>query len=110
MAENEIIEKLILEGAMEFAGVDIDSGEMLYNFTPKLKEIMPELYKEHLNHVNGEIMKLWEKGFVDVSITDDSPQVKLTTKAFDDESLNTLSKADRWSLEEMKRLMRIQEL
>ena len=28
--ENEMIEKLILEGAMEVAGVDAENGELLY--------------------------------------------------------------------------------
>ena len=31
------IEELILSGALEVSGIDIDSGEMLYNFTDKLK-------------------------------------------------------------------------
>ena len=34
-----MFEDLILSGALEVAGVDIDTGEMLYNFTEKLKDI-----------------------------------------------------------------------
>jgi len=39
------IEDLILSGALEVSGIDIDTGEMLYNFTDKLKDINPDLFK-----------------------------------------------------------------
>jgi hypothetical protein len=104
--EKSIVEKLILDGALQFAGVDSESGEMLYTFTSKLKEVMPELYHEHLNHVNGELMRLWEKGFVDMDLMSNNPIVRLTEKAFDIEELDKLSKEDRWSVEEIKRLLK----
>jgi hypothetical protein len=40
------IEDLILSGALEVSGIDIDTGEMLYNFTDKLKDINPDLFKD----------------------------------------------------------------
>ena len=38
--DGEMINKLILDGGLEVAAVDSDSGELLYSFTPKIKEIM----------------------------------------------------------------------
>lgn len=107
---NKIIDELILSGALQVAGVDQETGEFLYQFTQKLKDISPALYDEHVNHVNGELMRLWEKGLLDINIADENPIVKLTEKAFDDKELSQLSKEDRWGIEEIKRLLKIQEL
>ena len=108
--EKNIIENLILSGALEVAGVNSDTGEPLYVFTPKLKEVMPDLYNQHLNHVNSEIMRLWEKGFVNVDLMSDNPIVTLTEKAFDQSALSSLSQEDRWGIEEIKRLLTAEEL
>jgi uncharacterized PurR-regulated membrane protein YhhQ (DUF165 family) len=61
--EDNIIDELILTGALEIAGIDSTTGEFLYSVTPKLKDIMPELYQEHIDNVNKDIMALWEHGF-----------------------------------------------
>lgn len=106
----EIIDTLLLTGAMEVSGVDEKTGEFLYQFTPKLKDVMPDLYKEHLNHVNSEIMRLWEKGFVTIDLMSDSPLVRLTDKAFDNKEVAKLSKEDRYSVEEIKRILSSTEL
>ena len=106
----EIMEKLILSGALQIAGVDTETGGFLYQFTPKLKEISPELYEDHVNHVNKELMGLWEKGFLNINITDENPIVTLTEKALDESELSKLSKEDRWGIEEIKRLLKVQEL
>jgi hypothetical protein len=106
----EMIDKLILEGALEVAGLDQETGDFLYQFTQKLKDISPELYEEHINHVNTELMKLWEKGFLNINMMDENPIVTLTEKALDLNELSALSKEDRWGLEEIKRLLKSQEL
>ena len=108
--ERGMIDKLMLAGALEVAGVDSNTGEFLYVFTPKLKEVMPELYNQHLNHVNSEIMRLWEKGFVNVDLMSENPIVTLTEKSFDENALSLLSKEDRWGVEEIKRLLAAGEL
>jgi len=105
--ENKIIDMLILNGALEAAGVS-ESGEMLYNFTSKLKEVMPELYSEHMSFVNSEMMALWEKGFINIDLLSDDPRVKLTEMAFNTEEMTRLTDSQRWSLEEIKRIYRQQ--
>jgi hypothetical protein len=103
---SEIIDHLILEGGLEVAGVDPESGEMLYAFTPKVKEIMPELYHDHLNFVNDELMVLWEKGYVDINFLMDDPLISLTAKSYDPDELQKLSKQEKWSLQELKRVVK----
>jgi hypothetical protein len=107
---NDVIEQLILAGAIEVAGVEEGSGELLYVFTPKMKDVSPLLYRDHLNFVNGEIMALWEKGFVNVDLLSEEPVVTLTQKAFIPDAIDNLSKQQRWSLEEIKRLLKKREV
>jgi hypothetical protein len=53
------IDDLILSGALEPAGIDPESGEMLYNFTDKLKDVSPVLHREVNNAFNAHVMKGW---------------------------------------------------
>jgi hypothetical protein len=108
--EQNIIDKLILDNALEIVGIDKSNGEFLYAFTPKIKEIMPELYEDHLGLVNSGIMILWEKGYLDIDFLSDNPLVSLTDKAFIDEELSKLNSKDLWSLEEIKRLLKNKEV
>ena len=108
-AISKIIDTLILEGGIEVAGVDPDTGEILYAFTPKVKEIMPELYHDHLNFVNDELMILWEKGYVDIDFLQDDPLISLSDKAYDTNELDKLSKQQKWSLQELKRVVESEE-
>lgn len=105
--EQKVIDMLVLSGALEVSGVS-ESGEMLYNFTEKLKEVMPDLYEEHMNFVNSEIMALWEKGFVSIDLLEKNPRVNLTEMAFNKAEMERLTDSQRWSLEEIKRLYRQQ--
>jgi hypothetical protein len=104
------IDYLLIKGGLEVAGIDSKTGEFLYVFTPKIKEIMPELYHEHMNHVNNEIMGLWEKGFVNIDLMSENPIVTLTQKALDIEEVSKLDPKDQWSIEEIKRLLKHREL
>lgn len=105
-----IMDFLIINGALEVAGIDSENGQFLYQFTPKLREVMPELYNEHLNHVNSELMGLWEKGYLNIDLTDDNPIVTLSEKAVDPEQLAKLSKDEQWSINEIRRLIIGKEL
>jgi hypothetical protein len=107
--EDQIIEKLILNGGLETVGVDQETGELLYSFTPKIAKLMPDLYQEHLNDVNTQIMNLWEKGFVDLNLFESDPNITLTEKSLDPDSLMTLSKQERWNLLEIMRLLKLKD-
>lgn len=103
------IEKLILAGGIQVAGVD-ETGEILYQFTPKIQQINKDLYDEHLNFVNSEVMKLWELGFVNIDLFAKEPIVTLTPKAFMPDAILTLNKQQRWSLDEIKRVLKEKEV
>jgi hypothetical protein len=102
---DETIEALIISGAIEVSGIDSVTHQPLYKFNSKIQEIMPELYREHLNEVNREIMKMWEKGFLDVDLLSEDPLVTLTDKAFDDVEIEKISREEQIALIEIKRLL-----
>jgi len=104
--EDDMIEKLILDGGLEAAGIDDETGEFLYSFTPKIKDIMPDLYHEHITDVNSGVMRLWEMGFVNVNLLNDDPEITLCAKSFDRLAVEGLSKQDRWNLFELMRLLK----
>lgn len=103
--DSELFEDLILKGAIEPAGIDAETGEILFNFTPKMKDVSPEIYSEHMGYINGEVMRLWELGFLIIDLLEDDPIVHLAPKAFQREELTKLSKRDIRSLDEIKRIL-----
>ena len=103
--EDKIIDDLILNGGLEVAALDEDTGEMLYSFTPKIQELMPDLYDEHIRGVNSEVMNLWEKGFLNLDLFVKDPIITITAKALNKEGIQGLSKQERWSLFEIIRLL-----
>lgn len=102
---NDKIEDLILNGALEVAGMDIDTGDMLYNFTDKLKDVSPDLYEEMSNYISTETMSLWVDGFLDIDVTEKNPMVNLTDKAFDEAEIAKLSKEKQYTLREIIRII-----
>jgi hypothetical protein len=105
MEEQGSIDYLILNGGIEVAGID-SSGEFLYTFTPKIKELMPELYEEHIDDVNRNILKLWEMGYLDIDFMENDPVITISSKALDQNEFSKLSADDQWHLNEIKRLLK----
>ncbi len=103
--EDNIIDNLILQGALQPAGIDLETGEMLYNFTETLKEINPELHNEFSTYFSTETMALWESGFIDMDVTDKNPIVSLTPKALDKDAVEKLDKGHRYTLKEIIRIL-----
>jgi hypothetical protein len=105
MTDDEYVEYFLEKGIIEESGTSDITGEKLYSLTPKMKDSMPELYREHLDFVNSEIMSFWEMGFVDIDLFSEDPIVTLTDKAFIDEQVLSLPSEKQWSLYEIKRLL-----
>ena len=103
--ENELIEQLILSGALEVAGIDMDTGEPLYNFTEKLEKVNPELHSEVSTYFSRETMALWQYGFLTMDVTVPNPFIYLTPKAFDKEEVEKLDPNHQYTLKEIIRLM-----
>jgi hypothetical protein len=89
--EQEIMDYLILNGGLEVVGIDSENQSFLYSFTPKIKELMPDLYEEHIRTVNSDILALWEKGYVNIDFMSDDPVITITKKSLNDEELSKLS-------------------
>lgn len=105
---DDSIDNLILAGVVEVAALDSETGELLYSFTDKFKEMMPELYEIHINYIHNEVMYFWEKGLVHIDdVTSQNPVVSLTEKAFDENIVSQLSKSKQESLNEIKRILKV---
>jgi hypothetical protein len=103
--EDELIKNLILEGALEVAGVDSETNELLYSITPKMQEVMPDMYEDHLTQVNKDLLNLWEKGYVNIDFFLPDPIVTISEKGLDKVEISKLTKHEIWALEEVKRLL-----
>lgn len=103
--EEEFLEQLILNGAVEVVGLDLETNEPLYTFTDKLAQFSPALHKDMSNYFYKEMMFLWENGFIEMNITEANPTVRLTEKALDETKTRSLKREQWYSLKEIIRLM-----
>jgi hypothetical protein len=104
--EDDLINNLILQGALEVAGLDAETGEFLYGVTPKLEEIMPDMYEDHLKVVNKDLLNLWEKGYLNIDFFLPDPIVTISEKGLNKAEVSKLTKPEIWALEEVKRLLK----
>ncbi len=103
MEEDNEINSLILSGALEPAGIDPKTGEMLYNFTNKLKDVHPVLHREVNNMFSSHMMRLWELDMISMNVMESNPTIRLTPKAFDISLIDLLSEEELYTLKEIKR-------
>jgi hypothetical protein len=89
--EEEEIDKLITmlveTGAIEPSGYDKRTDSFTYRVTPKLKEIMPELYQKHFEYLNEIAFDLWQKGYVEIKFDNEGTPMVFLMKGMDYESL-----------------------
>lgn len=86
------LDELILMEAVEVASVHENTGEVLYNITDKITEVLPILYDRFINQVHQKVMYFWELGFLEFDdMTKQHPNIRLTNKALDDDELSKLS-------------------
>jgi len=105
MDEFDDIDKLILEGGLEFAGKDSQTGEVLYRPTDRLKEIDARLSEDLSVYFSDITLKLWQKGFLDMNVTERDPLVKLGDKSFDLASVQSLDKDERVVIEQIIKVL-----
>ena len=89
------IDRLILNGGLQFAGENSITGEPMYKPTEELKNINPSLSKDINDFFVASVSKLWEKGFLDMDVTVADPMVKLGPKALDIDQVLTLPENER---------------
>ena len=87
----DIIDALILQGALQIEGVDQDSGQTVFSVTDKMEEIAPEIYNEFQESLYQTVLSLWEKGYLNMNIMDQEPEVYPTEEALDRNTWKGLS-------------------
>ena len=88
--DDDIIEYLLSIGALEFCNVNED-GDSMYKFTNKAKELVPDLYREHMKDFNAIVFSLWSKNFVDVVFDEDGEaMISINEKCFEAENYKEL--------------------
>lgn len=103
--EDDAIVQLILSGALEIAGIDVETGEPMYNFTEKLAEVSPELHNDVSLYFSRETMSLWSDGFLNMDVTKKNPMVSITEKALDSKEISKLSKESQRILKEITKVI-----
>ena len=56
-------------GAVELTGMD-EHGEFIFQITEKAKDIAPELWNAHKEHVDRSLVQLYEAGLIKVTYND----------------------------------------
>lgn len=74
MNEDEMDEDMKLAhyleiGAVELEGVD-ESGEMIFSITEKAKDLAPELWEAHIQHIDDSLIALYEMDLIEVEYDD----------------------------------------
>jgi hypothetical protein len=57
-------------GAVTVEGVD-ENGEIIFAIHEKAKDIAPELWEAHIRYVDESLLKLYEKGLMEVEYNED---------------------------------------
>jgi hypothetical protein len=62
LQEEAMLEHLMLQGAVEFQGIDDATGEMMYGITDKMKEVSPEIYNQLKDQYENHMFQLIDQG------------------------------------------------
>ena len=69
MDDDEKLSMYLEMGAVELAGMD-ESGEFIFQITEKAKDVAPELWQAHQEHVDRSLVQLYEAGLIRVTYND----------------------------------------
>lgn len=103
----DLIDQLILDGMVEVSAIDSQTGEMLYAFTDKAREQMPDMQRHAEKIFDDMIMFFWEKGFISMNIDAPNPTISVLPKALDEEEVSNLSVEQRVALKIILDALRI---
>jgi hypothetical protein len=93
-----LVDKLISLGLIDVVGIDSVSGEFLYQVSPALNEMYPQIREMMGQDFLSQVNSLWVKGFVSMDITSESPMVSLNDDAFDQDKVASLTVEERNAL------------
>lgn len=99
--EEELVQYLLSIGALEYVFTDED-GDPIYRLTPEAKDLVPELYEEHMKDFNSIVFSLWSKNLIDVVFDDDGePLVGINENTTDSEMTKDLDRVEKEALQEI---------
>jgi len=64
--DNQNLDYYMSIGAIEVAGIDND-GEFIYEITERAREVAPELWLAHEQHIDSSLVRMFEMGLVNVT-------------------------------------------
>jgi hypothetical protein len=64
--DSELLDYYMEIGAIEVAGISED-GEFIFSITDTAKELAPDLWEAHREHVDNSLLELYEMGLVSVT-------------------------------------------
>jgi hypothetical protein len=77
-----MIEYLVEIGALEFVYVD-ENKDKIYRFTKDAKDLVPEIYSEHMKEFNNIIFSLWNKNLIDLVFDDNGePLISINKNSY----------------------------
>ena len=93
-----MVNRLMSMGLIEVTGIDAASGEFLYQVSPDLYAMFPDLKSIIHESFIDQVNSLWVKGFLSMDYTELNPMVSLTDNAFDEKKVALLSLDERNAL------------
>ena len=105
---DEMLEHLILQGYVEAAGIDSDTGDMVYSFTDLAKTEMPQLEKQFEEEFHKNLMFFWQAGILDMNVYEENPIIKLNGAAITQDFMDSLSFERKQALRTIMEALRIQ--
>lgn len=106
-SSEDMLDQLILDGLVEVSALDAETGEMLYAFTDKAREKMPEMQRQAEKVFDEMIMFFWENGFISMNVDAPNPVIGVLPKALDEEEVSKLSVDHRIALKIILEALRI---
>lgn len=107
MTPEEYVDKLILAGVVEVAGLDKETGEFVYGFTDKLTELTEEIKQRMDRMFFEEVQILWQRGFLNMNIMEKNPTITLAQRAMVEEEREALEPRLKETLKYIMNTMRI---
>lgn len=107
MTPEEYVDKLILAGVVEVAGLDADSGDFVYSFTDRLGELAESIKNRMDAMFFEEVKTLWQMGFLNMNIMEKNPTITLAQRAMLEEEREALEPRLKETLRYIMNTMRI---
>jgi hypothetical protein len=68
--DGDMLDYYIQIGAIEVAGISED-GEFIFGITDIAKDVAPDLWEAHQNHVDESMLQLYDMGLINITYDED---------------------------------------